>query len=239
MSQAITTNLMGTALGMGISVMVTVSHTATVLPIILGLSSIHILAVYQSLKYIHDPLINVARCQWLALEFMQRLETGKEGEIKVLTKPQEMSENEEIFGFGTTDKRAYRVNVGQRIDKWFGSIEDLENVMDFYGGIDCKYWMTVSGQGTTTKSLNIWFLTDAQSEDVLDAMLAVGFMESEDSKDGARRHSVEDDANEFVEVRKAIEFARDNGPEWRECLERSAWDIDNLYIELQTNRIET
>merc|ERR1712039_150714 len=98
---------------------------------------------------------------------------------EALTAPQEMSENEQIFGRSTISG----ISVGQRIDGCFKSMDEIRNLMDFHNGIDTKYWLMMK-----EKRIYVWFRTDAENEDVLDSMLAVSYLQSQSVEDGEESH---------------------------------------------------
>ena len=233
-SQSIATNLMGTSIGMLISLMVTVSNTVNIMPIILTLSTCHILSIYASLNYIHDPLLNINRCHVLLREFMQN------GDIRKLTKPDDMTKNEKLLGwkrlFGGVgvddDGLKYKVNVNKRLDECIKTEEDIMGMMEFYERIGTKYWIMIR-DGKKKRKISLWYKQEAENEDVLESMLVVGYLQFMEMGDG-----ILSGVQGVEMLEDAIEFGRKNRKEWVDCLKESEWNVDNLFIELQSNRIE-
>lgn len=224
-SQAITTNLMGTALGMGISLFIAASNTIHLMPIILTLSSAHMFSVYRSLNYIHDPLINMNRCHALLKEFVEwKMDKNEDLEL-VLTKPNQMTKNEKLLRWNKfmddgNLKLKYNVSINERLDECFESNEDIISLMESAENMDINYWILMDGQS----KLKVWYKQDASNVDVLESMLTVGYLQF-----GKQDNLV---------LADAIRFGKENCNEWFNALEQAEWNVDNLFIELDSNRIE-
>eukprot|EP01083_Nonionella_stella_P291769 992559_1 len=225
-SQGIATNLMGTSLGMVISIVVTISNTINVLPIVLTLSTCHILSVYKSLNYIHDPLLNTNRCHILLKEFI-----GKES--VELTKPDDMTKNERLIRWKRImrskedDDWKYSVKVNPRIDECIQTKDDIIELIDFYDTMDTRYWISMRKRNRKRDRINIWYKSDASNNDVLESMLAMGYLQF-----------VDDTANGFDLLQNAVMFGKNHKDGWISCLNDAEWNLDNLFIELDGNRIE-
>ena len=209
------------------------------MPIILTLSTCHILSIYKSLNYIHDPLLNINRCHILLKEYVE----NEGGMNTMLTKPDDITKNEKLLGWKKlvgfksvgidVDTLRYKVvDINKRLDECLKNKNDIIEMIDFYDKMDTKYWIMIR-----ERNINIWYKQEAENKDLLESMLAVGYLQF-DTENNYNDNYEEDIGLKYGLLENAVRFAKTHNSQWMEFLQQSEWNIDNLFIEIEANRIQ-
>lgn len=92
------------------------------------------------------------------------------------------------------------------------------------------------------KMINIWFDVNATNDSVLEGMLAVCYwkwIQNNQDTFFSGTYNNNDDIIEKEQLEKCKQFAKQHSSLMKQCLLDAGWDVDNLYLELQKNRLQT
>ncbi len=212
------------------------SNTWNILPMAAIMSAIHITMVYRSLKFIYDPLINEERAEILTHHFLEKLsekektnENEKEMTPYALGKresvvwnlkspfPVDFSINPLFNRLGEAEKTRVLHEMCENVST---SAKEVKETEEF---LTTKYWLDMP---MGKEKVHLWFSYDATNEDVLEGWLASTYL---------RWKSSEKDKRTFVE---SVRFPKENVQEFTRFLAKNGWDTQNLYIEMNRNRID-